>query len=371
MRVGQTAEMTGAAQALAGWGLVRQMLDDMVAMVREDAETELELLEGLRVVARITALCSELALDVDPARPRFFPMNTDARFVGGPNPDGEYLLAMVDGARRYRVSGTRGTTAYLGIQVLAGTGLTPRRMAGYVSDRDLAIDADGTFGFVLAAEAPTADELAGQPWVAIPGDASALVVREYIADRATEVGAALHIEALDPPGPPALPTDEALGLQLTTMGWTIAKLATLHRTIRPDLLERPNELVTASAAELGAAETTPDNLYMLGTFRLGEDDALLLEVEPPSTRYWSVTLENIWHECLEPRQRRSSLTSAAAVPDPDGVVRIHIGAAAAPGAPNHLDTGGRHRGFVLLRWLDDPEPPIVRLSVVPAASNGR
>jgi hypothetical protein len=45
------------------------MLDDMVAMVQADAETEVELLEGLRVVGRVTGLCAELSLDVDPARP--------------------------------------------------------------------------------------------------------------------------------------------------------------------------------------------------------------------------------------------------------------------------------------------------------------
>jgi hypothetical protein len=28
-----------------------------------------------------------------------------------------------------------------------------------------------------------------------------------------------------------------------------------------------------------------------------------------------------------------------------------------------LDTGGRHRGFVVLRWLDNPEPPAVTTSV--------
>ncbi len=112
-------------------------------------------------------------------------MNTEARLIGGPDPDGEYFLAMIDGRHRYRVRGRRGTTAYLGFQVLAGVGLTPRRMGAYVSDRDLTVADDGTFAFVLAADEPTAEELAGDPWVAIPEDSSAIVVREYIADRAS------------------------------------------------------------------------------------------------------------------------------------------------------------------------------------------
>ena len=147
--------------SLDAWRLVRQMLDDMTATIEQDAETELELVEGLRVLGRITALCSELSLDVDPEQPFFFAMSTERRLVGGVNPDGEYPLAMIDGRHRYRIHGQRGTTAYLGFQVLAGTGLVPRRMAAYVSDRDLEVRADGSFGFVFAATKPSDAELAG------------------------------------------------------------------------------------------------------------------------------------------------------------------------------------------------------------------
>ena len=154
----------GAAPAsLEAWRLVRQMLDDLTATVVEDAESELELLEGLRVLGRAAALCSELALDIDVAARWFFSMNTQTRMIGGPAPDGEYYLAMVDGERRYRVRGRRGTTAYLGFQVLAGIGSTPRRMGAYVSDTDLDIGPDGTFSFVLATEEPSVDELGGGP----------------------------------------------------------------------------------------------------------------------------------------------------------------------------------------------------------------
>ncbi len=352
--------------AREGWTLVRQILDDLTQGVEFDAENELELLEGLRVLGRATALCSELSLDVDLEAPWFFPMNTETRLIGGPNPDGEYYLAMIDGRHRYRVRGRRGTSAYLGFQVLAGTGLTPRRMGAYVSDRDLKTADDGSFAFVLAAEEPTTTELAGDVWVPIPEDSSAIVVREYIADRSTEVLADLAIEPLNQPSLPAPPTDAVLGEQFTSMAWTIAKLTTLHRTIKPELLKRPNELITASAAELGAADTTPDNLYMMGTFRLDPDEALVVELDPPDTRFWSVTLENIWHECLDAKRRRSSMTNAAAVSDSDGKVRIVV-AGTDPGVDNWLDTGGRHRGFVIIRWIDKPDAPPVTTSVRPLA----
>jgi hypothetical protein len=349
--------MAAAPKALEGWALVRTMLADLTAQVEAEAETELELLEGLRVLARVTALCAEISLDVDVEKPWLFPMNTEARYVGGPNPDGEYSLALIDGRRGYRIRGRRNTAAYLGFQVLAGVGLTPRRQAAYLGDRDLQLDDHGAFELVLS---PTRPEQ-GQ-WVPIPADASAVVVRQYVGDRGSEVPADLEIDPVEPPGEVPLPTDEQIGEALTGMAWTILKLATLHKTIKPELLTMPNELVTAEAAALGSADTTPDNLYLIGTFRLEPNQALVIDFEPPQSRYWSCTLENIWHECLEPRRRRSSLTNAHAE-EKDGRVRLVV-SGRDPGVPNWLDTGGRHRGFVILRWLDGAAAPDLRTEVV-------
>ncbi|BBY39803.1 hypothetical protein MMAN_39370 [Mycobacterium mantenii] len=347
-----------APKARAAWQFFQQMLGDVTKIVTEDAESERELAEGLRLIARVSSLCAQMTVESDPERPSFFDMCSENRMVGGPNPDGNYYLAMIRGDRRYRISGTRGTSAYLGFQVLAGTGLTPRRMAGYVSDGDLVLGSGG-FALVLSADEPT--DLAGAQWVKIPHDASSVVVREYIGDRTSEELAALRIEALEP-GPVTTLTDDELADQFTAMAWSLMKLATLHRTIKPELLQSPNTLLTAQAADLGGADTTPDNLYMIGTFRLEPGQALLLEIAPPDTRYWNVTLESIWHECLEPRRGHSSVTNRGVPPDADGRVRIAVSANDF-GLGHWLDTGGRHRGFIVLRWLDNPSPPEVTVSV--------
>ena len=75
-----------------------------------------------------------------------------------------------------------------------------------------------------------------------------------------------------------------------------------------------------------------------------------------------MTLESIWHECLEPRHRHSSVTNNGVTPDDDGTIRIAIGANDF-GYGHWLDTGGRRRGFIVLRWLDNPAPPDVQTSV--------
>ena len=352
-----------AEKSLEAWGFVRKVLSDMTDLITQDARDERELLEGLRVLNRVATLCTELSLDTDTDHPHFVEMNTPFRFIGGPNPHGFYPLAMISGDRAYRVTGTRGTSTYLGMQVLAGTGLNPRRMSNYLSDRDLVLDEQGRFNLVFSAAKPAAAELAGAQWIQIPDDATSIVVRDYIADPASAIPAHLEIELLGKGSPAAPLTDDLLADQLTAMGWTIVKMTTLHRTVLPDLVDSPNRLVTSQAQNLGGENTTPDNLYMLGLFDLEAGQSLQLEFTPPETRYWSVTLESIWHECLEPLVRQSSVTNKGVAPGPDGRVRLIIGAEDR-GNGFWLDTGGRRRGFITLRWLDNPEAPDVAVRLL-------
>ena len=154
---------TGGSQSLEAWALVRQMLDDMMAMVQADAETELELLEGLRVLGRITALCSELSLDVDHAHAVVLqheqrgPLRRRAepRRRVPPRDDRRRAAATASAARAARAP----TSAS---RCWPASGLTPRRMAAHLSDRDLDVGPDGRFGFVLAATKPS-EHGAGRP----------------------------------------------------------------------------------------------------------------------------------------------------------------------------------------------------------------
>ena len=305
--------MTGPdrpTQTLEAWAFVRQMLEDMTPWSTAESETELELLEGLRVLGRVTALCSELSLDVDPEAPWFFSMNTEARLVGGPNPDGEYLLAMIDGRHRYRITGRRGTVAYLGFQVLAGVGLTPRRMAAYVSDRELG-STDPT-GLLLrpGAEEPPRPSWPGRPGCRSPRTPRPCWCASTWPTAPPRVWPSCRIDPLDPAGPPDRPDRRPGGRAAHRHGLD-------HRQA-----DHPAPDGHAGAAghaqpaghgrgrRPGRQNTTPDNLYMLGTFRLADGEALVLDAHPPDTRYWSVTVENIWHECIDPRRRPARLTNA-------------------------------------------------------------
>jgi hypothetical protein len=47
----------------------RRAMEEGWSLVRSGAQTELEFVEGMRVFARVTALCAELSLDVDAEDP--------------------------------------------------------------------------------------------------------------------------------------------------------------------------------------------------------------------------------------------------------------------------------------------------------------
>jgi hypothetical protein len=59
-------------QSAGAWQLFQDMLRDMTTVVTEDAESEREFVEGLRVIARISSLCAQLSVETDPDQPSFF-----------------------------------------------------------------------------------------------------------------------------------------------------------------------------------------------------------------------------------------------------------------------------------------------------------
>jgi hypothetical protein len=359
-----------APRTREAWQLVRTMLDDLTRIVEADAETELELMEGLRALARITALCTSTNVDGDPEMPFFQPLSTPLRSLGGASPFTTTEIAVIDGRLRYRIRGRRGSVTSLGFQVLAGRGLAPRRIAGYLSDDELPVLPDGDFEIVLANHEPPPYQCQAAVWVGIPEDASAVVGCQHVSDPISEDPATYAIEPLDRPAPPAAPHDQTLAERLEELAWGIARLSTVHRAVLPELLAKPNQLAPVPTDELAVgASTSPDELCLMACFRLAPDEALVIDTLPPASRWWSIALENVWHECFDMRSRPTAASNATAVSRPDASVRFVI-AARDPGVPatNWLDTGGRHRGFVTLRWLGGAEAPPVVTHVLPLAA---
>ena len=93
--------------------------------------------------------------------------------------------------------------------------------------------------------------------------------------------------------------------------------------------------------------------YLEGWWRLGEDEALLVDLPAAAFEggpYWGFLLYNVWGESFDWRNRRVSLNSREVERGADGGARIVV-AHRDPGVPNWIDTAGHLEGSMSLRWI--------------------
>ena len=110
----------------------------------------------------------------------------------------------------------------------------------------------------------------------------------------------------------------------------------------------------------------PNIRIWLGTWRLGPDEALVIEMTPPDCHYWNFQLANVWAESLDYRFQRVHINSGAAETRSDGSVQLVV-AHEDPGHPNFMTTTGHDHGTMCVRWVradSHPEPHcrVVKLS---------
>ena len=330
-------------------------------MVLNDARTEQEAAEGMRWLLRVIAMSVEVAADANPRMPHFQRMDTLVRKVGGDNPDAEYEFVAIDGQYDYKITGNVGSVRYLGLTFNAGQGNTPRRQFAYLSDKTLNLDEAGNFTLILSQEAP---DIPGQ-WVQTPADASGILVRQYIAQREQEELPSFYIEVLGDPLPFRPVTDQEVADAIIGTSYAFFSLTTLHHRVLPELMEKTNFFIKATSENLGGAISGNDNLYMIGSYQLADDEALLMRVQPPDTRYWNIALESRWHEIADYLHRPTSLTLDEVQYSEDGSVEFVV-AHQDPGHPNWLDTSGHNFGFITLRWVEAKglKVPLPELQVI-------
>ena len=111
---------------------------------------------------------------------------------------------------------------------------------------------------------------------------------------------------------------------------------------------------------MGAAA---ENRPVIGSWKLGPDDALIIEVTPPIGLYWSLSIGNVWWETIdyaehiiEPQRSPSGGRRRRCPP------RGHR--APDPGVANWIDTAGHTEGPMILRCVRTESAPVPTTSVV-------
>ena len=264
-------------------------------------------------------------------------------------PDCIYTGASLRPGESYRVWGSRGTARYVGLQSMAGMASS----ANVLLD-ELELGPDGQVELVLSTE-----ERRGN-WLPLGEDATALVVRHFFYDWDTEVASTLEIERIGhttggPDDPPRRAGDPraVVARQLIALGdFVAANLDFFLQFSRPEV---PNTfLPPLDGTSMGAAA---ENRPVIGSWQLGPDEVLLVEVAPPEGLYWSASLGNAWWETIDYARHQSSLNGHQVSIDDDGVVRLVV-AHRDPGLANWLDTAGHRTGPVIVRYVRTESAPM-------------
>jgi hypothetical protein len=317
---------------------------------------------GYRHLLVLLALGIDDALrSSDPYDPYFAPANVDNVLKWGMDcPDAAYTGAAIRGDATYLVKGKRNTVRYLGFQAMAGIENT----ANVVAD-DLVMGTDGSFELMLSRDIP--DDFPPTNWMPLSERTSSLVVRQFFYDWENEEAPDMEIQCLGrSESHTSRSTLAGIGNQLSALGEFVDASFKFWEEIEQSGRAQGLNVFREPAAltQMGAAA---ENVSVWGSWELADDEALLIEVEPPNSLYWSVALGNYWWETIDYAGHQSSLNGSQAVIDEDGVFRAVV-SERDPGVANWLDTAGHSRGPMIFRWLRADSHPVPPTRVVPFAS---
>lgn len=319
--------------------------------------TPLDRAEGVRYLSRLTREMLYSCLDnADPDFPRLHEL--DLVKIGADNPDNVYLSANIRGDREYRITGTRGSIAYVSVGSKANRYATDGTMAstGELTDDDLIVEPDGTVEIIASARRQAGN------WLPLAADSTGLVLRQTYLDRTSEVPGSWRVERIDGPAEPAELTPEFVAKALRRAAMAVHGTAATFAGWSELFATRPNELPDFGQDMFQRAGGDPQICYLHGYWTLAADEAWVIETAVPDCPYWNFQLDNWWMESLDQR-RRITVNKHTATLNDDGSLTIVV-AARDPGVGNWIDTCGHTSGTALLRWLGAAEHPVPTCRVV-------
>jgi len=338
--------------------------------------TDVDVTEGYRWVTRLISLAQEWFIEKgDPLHPQLFQSQTEYRKLLVDNPDVRYAFCALDETRTYRLVGTRGDAAYIGLTFGTPVGKGPvggrtgTTVQAHVDQFEL-----GPAGEVDILIAPVGGVPEPRPANVIemaPGTGQ-LAVRETFFDRLHDTPADLRVELVGDVPPPVLGVED-LAAQLEFAGVFVQFVAATAVNMWHDTEDNVNRLGgTAGSAHVAAQDdevrshSNAEMTYHGGRWVLGEGEALVITVHDPPTEflYWGLTTSTAWMESLDYRYTTTNLNNRTARRSEDGSWRLVI-SPVDPGVPNWLDTQGRREGYMIVRWVLADNPPHPTCELVP------
>ena len=341
--------------------------------------TDTDVAEGYRWITRITSLAQEWFIEkCDPLHPQLFQSQSEYRKLLVDNPDTRYAFSAIDDTKTYRLAGTRGDAAYVGLTF--GTpigkgavgGRTGTTVQAHLDQFDLGPNGEVDVLIVPEGQAPDSQV---KNVIVVPTGTGQLAVRETFFDRVTDIPADLRIELVGEVPPPILGVEEIAG-KLEFAALFVQFVAATAVNMWHDTQGNVNGFGGTAGSEHVSAQqdevrshSNAEMTYHGGRWVMGEDEALVVTVHNPTNQflYWGLTTASAWMESLDYRYTTTSLNNHTAERSADGDWRLVI-SPRDPGVANWIDTGGRTEGYMIVRWVLADHPPHPTCELVPIDS---
>jgi hypothetical protein len=287
---------------------------------------------------------------------------TDLYTLGQNCQDFLYGLFFVDGQQRYRLSGRMGDISLFLLQTHNGLfGEEGVNITGNYDWADFQIEADGCFEVILSAEPEPGN------WIKLDPQAGYqfMFIRRVLADWQGDAGE-LHLQRISEIPDTHYDADEfdeaAMAVRIRRAAAFVRYLVEcfnvgLYNFYFGNAVNQKNVLTLLPGIAVSQVGSPTSN-YAMAVFELGEDEALLIEMDKvPDGVYWSFQLGDVWSRSLDYSNRQSSLNLREIAVDHDGSFRVVV-AHRDPGINNWLDTCGRIEGTVVFRNYRASSAPV-------------
>jgi hypothetical protein len=312
---------------------------------------ELEKAQGYRFILGLHKWVADRTfLGGDSSQPRFVRYTDEFSQWGLFNPDNGYWLADIEGDTDYLISGHRGTTTDICIELRTGIGRLANnvhsRTLAFVDADQLVVEPDGRFEVRIGGAPGGPNYLPRLP------DGRVVFVRQSFGNWEQEQPGTFGIEKLGPAQAPRSNT-EAMAQRMAEAAGRLTFLARINDSQCTDQrndFARPNAFVPVPPkTNPSVTGVYPGQQCYGGWFELGEDEALVVSVQPPQCRYLGFSLgDPRWYAPLDFENRQTSLNTAQARSSSDGSFHFVI-SPADPGVPNWIDCAPGRQGFMTFR----------------------
>jgi len=325
-------------------------------ILSETSEDGTDRAEGLRHIVRLIEMQNAPATDDhDVAHPHVSRCPSVVCKVGFDNPDFTYInVAPISAEYTYRIFGKQGTVPYISMQVFD----TVFGGEIFMTSEDLIVEPDGSYEIILSATPQEGN------WMELKPGARRFILRNGFYDWSNEIEASVQVEVVAGPtsGPVAHLTPDEFVSDMTALAGRLTNIPAFMQSARDGW--PLNDLNEPDPGAFGIPNAgVPTAVSSAGRYKLGEDQAMIIETPEPNVIHGGIQLGNLWIESIDYQTRQTSLNWFQSTPDDDGIIR-YVLAHRDPGVPNWLDISGHPDGGIFMRWQspsEDPKKPSVEV----------